>query len=156
MAAPHVMTATSKIQWPGRVPGHWGYCQYFKFFKRKLGLPESPSGLGESQANEATANIKFLKGHWPSRKSQWPGRVPGHWGYCQYLKFSKGHWAFGEVPVAWESPGPLRLLPIFQIFKRSPGPRESPSCLGESRATEANANIKCLKGHWAFGKVPVA
>ena len=42
---------------------------------------------------------------------------------------------------AWEIPGPLRLLPIFQIFKRTLGLRESPSGLGESRATEATANI---------------
>ena len=41
----------------------------------------------------------------------------------------------------WESPGPLRLLPIFQSLKRTLGLRESPSGLGESRATEATANI---------------
>ena len=133
----HVMTATSKIQWPGKVPGHWGYCQYFKFskghwafgkvpvtwespgplrlllifqiFKRTLGLWDSPSGLG-------------------------------HWGYCQYFKFLKGHWAFGKVPVAWESPRPLRLLPIFQIFKSTLGLCESASGLRVSQTTEAIVN----------------
>ena len=45
---------------------------------------------------------------------------------------------------AWESPGQLRLLPIFQIFKRTLGLQESPSDLGESWATEATTNISDL------------
>ena len=37
---------------------------------------------------------------------------------------------------AWESPGPLRLLPILKIFQRTLGLQESPSGLGESWATD--------------------
>ena len=100
----HVMTATSKAL---ESPGPLRLLPIFQIFKRTLGLRESPSGLGESRATEATANIKFFKRTLdlrespsglgesrateaivnitnfqkvtgPSGKSQWPERVPGH------------------------------------------------------------------------------
>ena len=124
---------SGKSQWPGRVPGTLRLLPIFQIFKRTLGLWESPGGLGESApitanisnfqktlglresarglgvswATEATANISnFQKDTVPSGKCQWPGSVLGHWGYCQYYKYSKVYWAFGKVPVARECPGP--------------------------------------------------
>ena len=155
----------------------------FQIFNRTLGLRESPSGLVESQATEATSNISNLqRDTGPLGKSQWPGRVPGHWGYCQYLKFSKGHWAFGKVPVARQSPGSLRPLTFLGVTG-SLGLRESPGGPAKSWVTEATDisrghqvtgpsgksrwpgkvlghwghwHLSGSPGHWAFGKVPVA
>ena len=106
-------------------PGPLRLLPILKMFKRTLGLRESPSGLGESRATEATANIsKFQKDTGPPGTSQWPGKVLGHWGHWHFLG-SPGHWAFGKVPVARQSPGSLRPLTFLGVTG-SLGLRESP------------------------------
>ena len=49
---------------------------------------------------------------------------------------------------AWESPGPLRLLPIFQIFKRTLGLWESPGGPAKSWVIEAT---DISRGHRVTG-----
>ena len=54
---------------------------------------------------------------------------------------------FGKVPVALQSPGPLRPLTFFRVTG-SLGLRESPGGPATSRATEATA---ISQGNWVTG-----
>ena len=104
-------------------------------FTGSLGLRESPSGPAKSRATEATDISQGHRVTGPLGKSWWPGKVPGYWGHWHFSG-SRGHWAFRNVLVARQGPGPLRPLTFFRVTG-SLVLRESASGPAKSQAAEA-------------------
>ena len=140
-----------KCQLPCNIPGHWGHWHFsgqpgYWAFGKVLVARQSPRLLRPLTFLRVTGSLGLRESTGGPAKSRWPGKVPNHWGHWHFSG-SLGHWAFGKVPVARKSPGPLRPLTFLRVTG-SLGLWESPIGLAKSWATEAT---DIFQGHQVIG-----